>query len=381
MDVLYYSNNCKHCQKLLAHLAKIGVLEKYNFICIDRRSVDPNTRQVSITLDRGVKASLPPNVSRVPTLLLVNQKFTAIIGDEIYNYVNANVKKDQDPTNLAVENGGEPIGYILSPSSGGVNIISETYTMYNAPPEELSAKGTGGTRQMHNYVSVSRDQASIHTPQDQSSGKPTEFGSAPQGFTESVGRGKSAIFTGRKDDVGVLHENAKEPGMMNASHGMFPNANANTDPNTNLPTNSNTYNAYSVPGVMYNTGQLIVPELQRPPAQRHIKIGEDITVDSLQQQRNTELNNSLPFIAKQLNHIISPEISNIHPPERSNWSNGNGGPNTGYYNAAAQQNAQNLVAQYNGQPSSAGSYQKLNPRDSQNILYGRQSQQNEVCYL
>jgi hypothetical protein len=28
-----------------------------------------------------------------------------------------------------------------------------------------------------------------------------------QGFTESVGRGKSAIFTGRKDDVGVLHEN------------------------------------------------------------------------------------------------------------------------------------------------------------------------------
>ena len=29
-----------------------------------------------------------------------------------------------------------------------------------------------------------------------------------QGFTESVGRGKSAIFTGRKDDVGVLHENA-----------------------------------------------------------------------------------------------------------------------------------------------------------------------------
>jgi len=30
-------------------------------------------------------------------------------------------------------------------------------------------------------------------------------GKEPQGFTESVGRGKSAIF--RKDDVGVLHEN------------------------------------------------------------------------------------------------------------------------------------------------------------------------------
>ena len=80
-----------------------------------------------------------------------------------------------------------------------------------------------------------------------------------------------------------------------------------------------------------------------------------------------------------MNHIISPEISNIHPPERSNWSNGNGGQgaNTGYYNAAAQQNAQNLVAQYNGQHSNMGSYQKLNPHDSQNILYGRHLHQNE----
>ena len=351
MDVLYYSNNCKHCQKLLAHLAKIGVLEKYNFICIDRRSVDPNTRQVSITLDRGVKASLPPNVSRVPTLLLVNQKFTAIVGDDIYNYVNANVKKSQDPTNLAVDNGGEPIGYILSPSSGGVNIISETYTMYNAPPEELSAKGTGGTRSMHNYVSVSRDPASIQTPQDESSKNPT-------------------------DNVP-----SQEPGMMNAARGMFPESNAN-----HLPTNSTTYNAYSVPGVMYNTGQLIVPELQRPPPQRHVKIGEDVTVDSLQQQRNSDLNNSLPFIAKQLNHIISPEISNVQPPERYNTVSGAG---QGYYNATAHQNAQHLVAQYNGQQrhqsngGGGGSYQKLNPRDSQNILYGKQSspQQNEICYL
>jgi gliding motility-associated-like protein len=155
MDVLYYSNNCKYCQKLLAHLAKIGVLDKYNFICIDRRSVDPNTRQITITLDRGVKTTLPPNVSRVPTLLLVNQKYTAVIGDDIYTYVESKVQPD--PNNMATANGGEPIGYIISPSSGGVNIVSETFTMYNAPPEELSAKGNGGTRQMYNYVSANDD--------------------------------------------------------------------------------------------------------------------------------------------------------------------------------------------------------------------------------
>jgi len=347
MDVLYYSNNCKHSQKLLAHLAKIGVLDRYNFICIDRRSVDPNTRQVSITLDRGVKTTLPPNVSRVPTLLLVNKKFTAIVGDDIYNYVNENVKKD--PDNLAVENGGEPIGYILSPSSGGVNIVSETYTMYNAPPEELSAKGTGATRQMHNYVSVNREQNFIPTPQDEYSKKQTEIGAgAGGGIGEEL---KSSIAN------------------------MFPSENSSAS----IPTNSTTYNAYSIPGVMYNTGKLIVPELQRPPPQHHIKLGEDVTVDSLQQQRNMDLNNSLPFIAKQLNHIISPEVSNIYPPgsefNRGDGSKDGDGSRGGYYNASAYQNAQQLSSHTN---------QKLNSRDSQNILYGRQSretQQNEICYL
>jgi len=111
----------------------------------------------------------------------------------------------------------------------------------------------------------------------------------------------------------------------------------------NAPTNASTYNAHSVPGVMYNTGQMIVPELQRPPAQRHIKIGEDVTVDSLQQQRNMDLNNSLPFIAKQLNHIISPDISNVHPPERHNVMGG--GQQTNYItngNTGKKQYAQEI---------------------------------------
>jgi hypothetical protein len=258
MDVLYYSNNCKYCQKLLAHLAKLGLLEKYNFVCIDRRSVDPNTKQITITLDRGLKTTLPPNVSRVPTLLLINQKYTAVVGDDIYNYVDSKISPD--PNNPATENGGEPIGYILAPSSGGVNIVSETYTMYNAPPEELSAKGNGGTRQMYNYASAKNEfnDIAISTPFDDS----------------------------------------------------------NRLSNANLPTNSSTYNAYSVPGVLYNTGQVVVPELQRPPVHRHNKLGEETTVDSLQQKRNSELQNSLPFIAKQLNNIISPEISNVQPPMR-----------------------------------------------------------------
>jgi hypothetical protein len=253
--------------------------------------------------------------------LRVNQNFTAIVGDDIYDYVNSQVQ--QDPNNAAVQNGGEPIGYILSPSSGGVNIVSETYTMYNAPPEELSAKGKGGTRQMHNYVSVNTEPASIYTHPDESNQMSAEIGSS-----NNVPHKKYSV------DV-------------DGSQSMFPSANAN------LPTNATTYNAYSVPGVMYNTGQILVPELQRPPVHRHVKLGEDITVDSLQQKRNSDLQSSLPFIAKQLNHIISPEISNMRPPEQYNGYNNGGG---------------------------YGSNQKLNARDSQNILYGKQPS-HEICYL
>ena len=51
-------------------------------------------------------------------------------------------------------------------SNGGVNIISEPYTLYSLTPVELSAKGNGGRRQMYNYVSAKDDIISIYTPPD-----------------------------------------------------------------------------------------------------------------------------------------------------------------------------------------------------------------------
>ena len=51
-------------------------------------------------------------------------------------------------------------------SNGGTNIVSEQYTMYNMTPDELSAKGRGGNRQMYNYVSAGDDIKFIETPAD-----------------------------------------------------------------------------------------------------------------------------------------------------------------------------------------------------------------------
>ena len=58
------------------------------------------------------------------------------------------------------------MGTSLSLSSGGVSIYSEPYTLYGLTPEELSAKGNGGRRQMYNYVSANDEVISINTPPD-----------------------------------------------------------------------------------------------------------------------------------------------------------------------------------------------------------------------
>lgn len=163
MDVLYYSNYCPNSQKVLQYVSKNGLTEKLNCICIDKRSRDPNTGQISVQLENGRKLLMPPNVHSVPALLLVKKNYNAIFGGEIITHLAPSVKSSM-PDSLQIN--GEPMGISLSSSSGGTNIVSEQYTLYGALPEELSAKGNGTSRAMYNYVSANIDGFSIPTPPD-----------------------------------------------------------------------------------------------------------------------------------------------------------------------------------------------------------------------
>jgi hypothetical protein len=163
MDILYYSNYCKHSQKVIQFLAKNNLTDKMNFICIDKRQRDPKTGQTHIQLENGKTVILPPNVHNVPSLLLVKQNYRVILGDEII----ANFQpKVQQQNNNATLSQGEPAGYQLMASNSGMNIVSEQFTYYNMTPEELSAKGKGGSRQMYNYVLANHPLFSIETPPD-----------------------------------------------------------------------------------------------------------------------------------------------------------------------------------------------------------------------
>lgn len=162
MDILYYSNFCKHSSKLLQYLAKNNLVNKLNCICIDKRIRDPKTQQTYIVLENGSNVMLPPNVHSVPSLLLVNQKYSVITGETIYQYFEPQVSSQN---NIATQNDGEPQGFVLS-SNNGMNIVSEQFTYYNMSPEELSAKGKGQMRQMYNYVKATHENIKITAPEE-----------------------------------------------------------------------------------------------------------------------------------------------------------------------------------------------------------------------
>jgi len=163
MDILYYSNYCKHSQNVIQTLVKSNLTNKFSFICIDKRTRDPANGQVYITLENGGKVVMPPNIHSVPSLLLIKQQYRVIMGDDILKYLHPEIKNRVTAT---INGSIEPSGYHLATSNGGTNIVSEKFTSYSMTPEDLSAKGNSNARQMYNYISVKDDIHLINTPPD-----------------------------------------------------------------------------------------------------------------------------------------------------------------------------------------------------------------------
>jgi len=165
MDIFYYSNYCKHSQKVLQFLVKGNLVDKISFICIDKRYYDKRTNQTKIALENGSSVILPPNIHSVPALLLVNKNYQMILGDDIMKHYEPIVREKIAKAELG---NGEPAGFGMNQFSGagGTNIMSEQFTFYNMTPDELSAKGTSARRPMYNYVGVNDDSRFIQTPPD-----------------------------------------------------------------------------------------------------------------------------------------------------------------------------------------------------------------------
>ena len=90
---------------------------------------------------------MPENVTRVPALLLLNQSYNVLYGDQILQHLKP---RQEVEVRQATQNNMEPMAFSL----GGGDIVSDQYSFLDQEPEELEAKGNGGMRQMHNYVDL-----------------------------------------------------------------------------------------------------------------------------------------------------------------------------------------------------------------------------------
>jgi hypothetical protein len=141
---------------------KNNLTELANFICIDKRKVDPNTGQITILLENGTTVSLPPNIHSVPAVMLVKDNYRVIYGNDIMGQYGNQIKTQMNEATLGE---GEPSGFSFH-SAGTDNVMSEKFTLFHATPQDLSAKGVGGNRQLYHYVSANVDVLPIKTPPD-----------------------------------------------------------------------------------------------------------------------------------------------------------------------------------------------------------------------
>ena len=156
--ILYYSNFCEHSKKLLQSLSKTQANKEFHFICIDKR-VKEKDGKTYIVLENGQKIVMPENVQKVPALLLLTQNYKVLYGDHIYEYMKP---KQEVAVKQATNNNMEPMAFSFS---GGSAVVSDNYSFLDMNTEDLNAKGNGGLRQMHNYVSLSQNEE-IPTPKD-----------------------------------------------------------------------------------------------------------------------------------------------------------------------------------------------------------------------
>jgi hypothetical protein len=150
-SILYYSKYCEVSKKYLQTLSKSNIQKDIHFICIDKRVKDSNNKTY-IVLDNGQKIILPENVTRVPALLLLNQGYTVLYGEQILQHLKP---RQEVEVRQATRNNMEPMAFSFGGGGGGFsNIVSDQYSFLDQAPEDLEAKGNGGLRQMHNYVDL-----------------------------------------------------------------------------------------------------------------------------------------------------------------------------------------------------------------------------------
>ena len=154
----YIIANIVKIVKILYKLGKSDFKKNVHFLSIDKRRQRDN--KLYIVLDNGHEIFLPPNITSVPTLLLLNSNNKLLVGDEVSTFLASKMRNEQYVATQ--QNGGEPLAFSMYEMG---STLSDNYSYLDQSAEELNAKGNGGMRQMHNFVGLNTNQQ-IYTPDE-----------------------------------------------------------------------------------------------------------------------------------------------------------------------------------------------------------------------
>jgi len=157
-SVLYYSKYCENCKKLLYELGKTKMQKDIHFLSIDKRVNRGNS--IYIILDNGNEIFMPPNITRVPTLLLLNKGNKLLVGEDVINFFKPQIMGEKTQ---AVLSNMEPLAF--SGYEMGIS-MSDAYSYLDQSPDEMNAKGEGGLRQMHSFVKLNQSDRIETPPED-----------------------------------------------------------------------------------------------------------------------------------------------------------------------------------------------------------------------
>ena len=147
---------------MLQKLSQTTIKDDIHFICIDKRVRKPNG-STNVILADGEEILLPPNVTKVPALMLLNRGNRVLFGEEINDFIKP---QEININNVSTMNNGEPNAFsFMDSATGGFGVASDNFSFLDQEPDELSAQGNGGMRQQHHYAGLN-SHSDIETPPD-----------------------------------------------------------------------------------------------------------------------------------------------------------------------------------------------------------------------
>ena len=159
--ILYYSNYCESCRNILPTISQSHLKNDIHFLCIDNRIRKPDN-SLYLVMSNQKEILLPPVITQVPALMLLNRGSQVLLGKQIIEYLQP--VQTKNVLDLGKGNNTEPESFCLL-DINNYGVSSDNYSFLDQTVESLSAKGNGGLRQLRNNVLLEHTDQ-IETPPD-----------------------------------------------------------------------------------------------------------------------------------------------------------------------------------------------------------------------